>query len=320
MQTQSFFKLGDIEFNSKLIQAPLAGISCSAMRRLPWQFGGVAYTCTEMLSSHQLANKLDRSPRYFHIAADEGMVCFQISGDKADLLAKATAMAQEYGAKIIDLNVGCPKQKIRKKGYGSKLLSDSKKLSLLLAAICQEASCPITVKIRVDNKKDNYNSVVLDAINNSDVDAVIVHGRNWRDDYNTTVAYEEIRFFKDNSNKVVIANGDIFNSSDAQQLLHATKADALMIGRGAIGKPWIFQKIQQELAGAIFKPISMEQQITIFLQHINELAKLEDEHMACLQARRLVKHYFSDFGINPEQLRRLEQVNNLYEFTQLLRY
>jgi tRNA-dihydrouridine synthase B len=216
--------------------------------------------------------------------------------------------------------VGCPKQKIRKKGCGSKLLSDSRKLSQLLAIMRKEASCPITVKIRIDNKQDDYNAVVLDAINASDVDAVIVHGRNWRDDYNTAVAYDEIKFFKDNSNKVVIANGDIFNSADAQQILKATNADALMLGRGTIGRPWIFQKIKQELAGEIFKPSCMQQQIAIFFQHINDLAKLEDEYMACLQARRLVKHYFIDFGINPENLARLQQANTLQEFAQLLSY
>ena len=309
MQKKPAFKLGNIEFNSNLIQAPLAGISCSAMRRLPWKFGGIAYTCTEMLSAHQLAKELDRSPRYFHVDVDEGPVCFQLSGNKPDLLTAACEKAQEYGAAIIDFNVGCPKQKIRKKRQGSGLLAHSKDLQDILVAMRRASSCPVTVKIRVDNQQDNYNSAVLDAIVAADVDGLIVHGRNWRDDYETKVNHTEIKFFKDNCNIPVIANGDISSTADVKKALDITGADALMIARSAIGRPWIFHKIYSELVTAcIVEKPTIQEQSKLFLEHLEKLINIEGEYLACLQARRLAKHYFKNYGgLNSSQIERCYQ-------------
>ena len=318
MTISQAFKLGELEFASNLIQAPLAGISCWAMRRLAWQFGGLAYTCTEMLSSHQLAKELDRSPRYYQLAVDEGPVCFQLSGDKPDLLAQATVKAQEYGAAIIDFNVGCPKHKIRKKGYGSKLLAESKKLQSLLLAMRRETSCPLTVKIRVDNQHDDNNHMVLDAIAGSGVAGVIIHGRNWRDDYEVAIAYEEIKFFKDNLDITVIANGDVRDADSARELLSKTNADAVMIGRAAIGRPWIFKKISDGLFNNREFTISLQQQRELFLRHLQDLIQIEGEHLACLQARRLAKHYFIDFGFSTDEISLLQNFSTYIEFASFL--
>ena len=291
--------IGSLPFASPLIQAPLAGISCSAMRRLAWRFGGLAYACTEMLSAHQLAHELDKSPRYHHISSDEGPVCFQLGGNNPDWLAGAACKAQAYGAQLIDLNVGCPKPKIRNKGSGSALLGDPEHLKALILAIKKEASCPVTVKIRVDGDSgDKYNDSVLEVIHQTMPDAVIIHGRNWRDDYSCAVHTEQIASFVRHCPCPVIANGDVSDGKSALHLLQSTGAAGLMVGRAAIGKPWIFQKIQTEMQGDIYKRPALELQTALFIEHLQHLIALEDnEYLGCIQARRLAKHYFADYGL-----------------------
>ena len=316
LKTQQLFK--QIMQKSQLIQAPLAGISCSAMRDLSWQFGGLAYACSEMLSSHQLAYDLDRSPRYHHISCNEGPVCFQLAGQSDELLAKAAIKAQQYGAQLIDYNVGCPKPKIRKKGFGSILLSESKKLQRCLQALRSTTECPLTVKIRVDGQHDtDYNSSVLEACLAAEVDAIIVHGRNWQDDYTIAVSYQDIAFFKQNANVPIIANGDLFDGASIKSMLAQTKADYFMLGRSIIGKPWLFKKIELELLDEKPLIITADTQIKLFLQHVEGLAKLDGEHSACLQSRRLAKHYFTNH-LSRKTIQSLQLSTSLQEVHSIL--
>jgi tRNA-dihydrouridine synthase B len=296
--------IGSRHFDSAIIQSPLAGISCSAMRRLAWSFGGLAYACTEMLSAHQLAKKTDRSQRYHHISPDEGPVCFQLSGTNPDLMSQATVEAQNYGASIIDLNVGCPMPKIRSKGSGSALLSNPELLKQLIFAIKKEASCPVTVKIRTDGDSgDHYNPRVLDALLEAEPDALIVHGRHWTTEYESPLFYDDIRFFVDNIPFPVIANGNVFCGESAKILLEKTGADGVMIARAAIGRPWICKKVNDELHGKIFTKPTLEKQLDLFIAHLDKLIDLENkESLACIQARRLITHYLADYDIPLEKI------------------
>ena len=296
--------IGPLNFDSPLIQSPLAGISCSPMRRLAWRFGGLAYACTEMLSAHQLAKKLDRSPRYHHISPDEGPVCFQLSGTHPDWMAQATVEAQNYGASLIDLNVGCPMPKIRNKGSGSALLANPALLKQLILAIKKESSCPVTVKIRTDGDSgDNHNLPILDALLEAQPDALIVHGRHWTTEYESPVFYDDIRFFAENTPFPVIANGNVFCGESAKILLERTGAQGVMIARGAIGRPWIFKKVNAELHGNTFTKPTLEEQLLLFMEHLYKLIELENnEPLACIQGRRLIKHYLADYPISDEKI------------------
>lgn len=312
--------IGSIDFDSAIIQGPLAGISCSAMRRLAWPFGGLAYTCTEMLSAHQLAKHLDRSPRYYHIAADEGPVCFQLSGTKPELLEQATVAAQEYGARLVDLNVGCPKPKIRSKGGGSALLQEANQLKQLILAMKRAASCPVTVKIRTDGDSgDGFNPYVLEALQEARPDALIVHGRHWTTEYSTPLFFDDIRYFVDQCDFPVIANGDVIDGASAKNLINKTGAAGVMIARAAIGRPWICQKVARELAGQTFEIPTLQQQCDLFLTHLKRLIELENnEYLACIQARRLIKHYLKDYGISSEQLEPFMQSSSLNDYRSLI--
>ena len=141
-------QIGKKQFHSNLIQAPLAGVSCAPFRELVWKFGGVAYCCTEMLSVHHIVSGVDRSPRYNTRSPKEENLCWQLSGNKPDMLACASERAIAAGADVLDLNCGCPQPKIRKKGCGSKLLSDEKKLSELVKAMRGPCWLFLTLKNR----------------------------------------------------------------------------------------------------------------------------------------------------------------------------
>ncbi len=283
-------QIGDLIFDSPLIQGPLAGYTCSAMRRLPWQFGGLAYTCTEMLSADCLAKQTDRSPRYHHVAEDEGPVCFQLSSHIPDILAKASERACAYGATLLDLNVGCPQPKIRKKKQGSAHLRDTQNLARCLSAMVEHSDCPVTVKIRVDGgSTEHYNAAALEAAHTAGVDAIIVHGRHWQEYYERAADWQQIAWFVDNADIPVIGNGDLCDADSCQRFFAETNAAGAMIARAAMGKPWLFQHI---LRPEHHKPVSLNKRIQLLLQHITQLSQLENsERKALLQARSFVKYY-----------------------------
>lgn len=185
--------IGKKRFESNLIQAPLAGVSCAPFRELVWKFGGVAYCCTEMLSALHIANGTDRSPRYQARSPLEENLCWQLSGNNPEILARASEHAIASGADILDLNGGCPQPKIRKKGCGSKLLTDEKNLSALVKAMRCDDKIPVTVKMRIDAGRGEYCDVsIAKILEEAGADAIIVHGRNWTHDYDTACQLDAI--------------------------------------------------------------------------------------------------------------------------------
>ncbi len=303
MNTPTSLQIGHLHFDSPLIQGPLAGYTCSAMRRLPWRYGGLAYTVTEMLSAHQLAHDQDRSPRYTHVASDEGPVCFQLSGSNPDLLAKASEKAEKAGASLIDLNAGCPQPKIRKKGHGSALLTDSKQLAALLSAIKQHSSCPVTLKIRVDrDTADDYNHIVLDAAHQANLDALIVHGRHWKERYDSNACHDSIAWFVEQADVPVIGNGDLDSPESIDRFFKHTKAAGAMIARASLGQPWLFAAYHARQHNKHFT-VSDKERWQCFLDHVEALAKLEESEIPALnQARGFLKYYYPNLNDSERNL------------------
>ncbi|PIZ03504.1 MAG: nitrogen regulation protein [Gammaproteobacteria bacterium CG_4_10_14_0_8_um_filter_38_16] len=295
--TNSFIKpllIGKKTFASNLIQAPLAGISCAPFRELVWQFGGVAYCCTEMLSAHSIANENDRGPRFQTRSPIEKNLCWQLSGNKPGILARASAHAIQHHADILDLNCGCPQPKIRKKGCGSKLLSDEKKLSELIKAMRQDDHTPVTLKMRIDaNHGEFCDRSVAKMLENTGVDAIIVHGRHWTHDYNVPCQLDAIAAIVDAVSIPVIGNGDISDAEKIKTVFTQTHCAGFMIGRASVGQPWIYQKITDEINGASFSTPTSQHIGELFLQHARGLVQLEGEKAAILQCRRFGKYYAS---------------------------
>jgi tRNA-dihydrouridine synthase B len=284
--------IGNLQFPTNLIQGPLAGYSSAPFRQLVHQFGGVAYATTEMISAYALAHASDQPKRYTYRADDEGLLCYQISGNKADDLARAVEKVVALGADLVDLNCGCPQRKIRKKGHGSKLLSDPETLYHLLVAMRSVASLPMSVKIRVDGDSgERFNHEVVDAIQSSGMDFMIVHGRHWQERYDMPVRFDEIAQIVSLADIPVIANGDVDDLASLQSLLTETQADGVMISKGSIGRPWLFAQLQSEFKGELFSIPDALAERQIFLKHVQGLAELDGEHRALLQARGLVEYY-----------------------------
>ena len=287
------FHIGSLKLSNRLIQAPLAGISCAPFRELFSLYTQPAYAVTEMISAHSMFHHETLKKRYLMRSPKEGPWCIQLSGNSPKLMAEATKIAASYQPDLIDLNCGCPKPKIRSKGCGSALMDSPKVLHDVVTAMRQATTLPLTVKIRVGGQTADkaYLEAAL-VIEACGADAIIVHGRHHSEDYGVAVNYQHIRNIVERVNIPVIANGDVSDRASMQRCFHESGAAAIMLGRGSLGRPWLFH----ELLGHDYVPSSSEV-LDIFQYHINQLAKLEaSETIALLQARRLLKWYFPSFN------------------------
>lgn len=308
-----------LEFDRKLIQAPLAGYSCAPFRKLARQWGKPDYCCTEMLSAKHIFNGSQQKKRYMYKDPDEGKLCIQLAGNQVDELVFAANEVVSWGADLIDLNCGCPQPKIRKKRYGSHLLADSKKLYEIVKALKQNIALPILVKIRVDNNsKDNYNQDIAKAIEDAGADCITVHGRHWKEDYSTPVSYKDIAEIKKSVSIPVIGNGDIVDTPSAKKMFDETGCDAIMIARASLGQPWLFEKIYQELQGKVFKEPTLKTVGEMLLQHVRGLIEIDTEVPAILQSRKLAKYYQRDLFYDALFTRSVNTVQTYGEFEKLI--
>ncbi|OGT39823.1 MAG: hypothetical protein A3E81_01475 [Gammaproteobacteria bacterium RIFCSPHIGHO2_12_FULL_36_30] len=303
--------IGKKTFASNLIQAPLAGVSCAPFRELVWQFGGIAYCCTEMLSALHIANGIDRSPRYQARSSIEKNLCWQLSSNKPDILARASEYAIKNNANILDLNCGCPQPKIRKKGCGSQLLSDEKKLSQLINAMKQDNVTPITVKMRIDAGHGEFCEIaVAKMLEEAGANAIIIHGRHWTHDYDIACQLDAIAKVVASVKIPVIGNGDINNATSLNNFFEKTNCAGFMIGRASVGQPWLFQQITSALSGKTFQPPASSEIGKLFLQHINGLIAFDGERNAIFQSRKFGKYYARNLKNKNEFLSKLYEIHS----------
>lgn len=298
---------GAFELPHRLIQGPLAGISCAPFRELFSRFTPPAYAVSEMLSAHDVVNKQEDSGRLLFRSYNEGNLCYQISGTHPDIMALAATKLVKLGANLIDINCGCPKPKIRKKGAGSALLENRDLLIGIIRKVRQSIMVPLTVKIRIQG--DERDIELAKSIENEGVDALIVHGRRWSDDYTQPCHVQQIANIKRALSIPVVANGDIFDVDSLLAIHELTNCDAFMLSRAGTGKPWLYQKL---LSGADCNSFEIQQQIHLFIEHIRGIAVLENEHQALLQSRKLVKYYFRQY-ISESFLERFYRISNMDE-------
>lgn len=306
---------GPLRFESNLIQAPLAGISCAPFRSLVWEFGGAAYCCTEMLSAHDIATGVLREPRFLIRYPQEKFLCWQLSGNNPEHLSIASDYAISQGANILDLNCGCPQPKIRKKGCGSRLLNDEKKLGALVKAMQRDKKIPVTVKMRIDAGQKEFCDVTLaKMLEGVGVDAITVHGRHWTHDYDIPCEMDAIAKIADTVKIPVIGNGDIDNIQQLRKFLLNTQCAGFMIGRAGVGQPWIFH----QLSNPSFTAPSSKIIGGLFLKHISGLIDLEGEYQAILQSRRLGKYYARQLKNNTEFLNKIYEICSFSELSDLI--
>jgi len=285
----------NINFKSGIIQGPLAGYTNSAFRRLIWSYSSPAFCYTEMLPSKQICLENGLINRYTHKHKSERYLCYQLSGNDPNCLYDAVCLVSSMGADLIDLNLGCPKPKIRKKGHGSALLAYPDLLYKCLLSMRQATKKPLIAKIRIDGKSnEKYNQDVISAIVSAQADAVVIHGRNWQDDYNQKCHWDQVGEITNNITIPVIINGDLIDKDNIAKALAITKTNHIMISRGTMGQPDLINNIMQK------KPIiaNNKQRIKWLIQHLTWLLEIENKHLVTLQARSISKYYLKHIDEN----------------------
>jgi nifR3 family TIM-barrel protein len=255
-------------------------------------------SATDILHKHSMAS------RYLYRAPEERLLAYQISGSQPHIMAQAARYVQDHGADVVDINCGCPKPKIRKKGAGSALLENPDHLVKIISTVRSAITIPLTVKIRIQGNEQDL--ILAKKISQAGADALIVHGRRWIDDYKVASDLEQIALIKQNCRIPIIANGDISDAKSLSQAMELSGCDAYMISRAGSGRPWLYEELltQQKVE------VPLEQQISLFMKHLEGLAVLEDEYKAVLQSKSLVRYYFGTF-FDKTVLRRFYQLDSL---------
>ncbi len=298
------FYLGKVRLANRLIQGPLAGYSAAPFRRLFAHYKAPAYSVSEMLSATDVVHKHSPIGRYLYRSPDEKLLAYQLSGTDPVMMARAATQLAALGADIIDINCGCPKTKIRKKGAGSALLTNPDVLVSLVKAVRAQVHCPLTVKIRILAQRDTVE--LAKKIADAGADGLIVHARRWTDDYAVPCDFSVVRAVKNALTIPIIANGDIADFESLVRVYEQTRADAFMISRSGTGKPWLYEQLltQQQ------HQVSWVDTLKIFHQHLQGLAALETEHQAVLQSRSLLPYYFKEI-ITEDFCRQIYQLKNI---------
>lgn len=313
--------IGGVPLKSHAVLAPMAGVSDRAYRELCVRFGA-AYCVSEMVSSKALSFNSKKSEELMEISDLERPCGIQIFGDDPKCMADAAKHALENKPDIIDINMGCPAPKISSNGSGSALMKNPRLCGEIVKAVTAVTDIPVTVKIRKGWDDDSVNAVEVAKIcESAGAAAITVHGRTRQQYYKPPVDYDIIKAVRESVSVPVIANGDIDSAERAKEVMDITGCDLVMIGRATLGNPWIFSQINAYLENPNVKihTPDFEERLGVMIEHISKMVKYKGEHMAMLQARKLVVGYFK--GIKGaaalrNEAGKIKTLDDLYELRQ----
>jgi tRNA-dihydrouridine synthase B len=293
-------KIGSYSLTSNVMLAPMAGITDQPFRQLCCQMGA-GLAVSEMMSSNPKVWHTEKSIRRSIHSEGAGIRSVQIAGSDPQELAFAAKVNVENGAQIIDINMGCPAKKVNKKLAGSALLKEPKLVEEIVRSVVDAVNVPVTLKIRTGWCENTRNGIEIAKIaEHNGIQSLVVHGRTRNDFYKGDAEYETIKAIKQAVNIPVVANGDITSAVKAAQVLNFTGADAVMVGRGAQGKPWIFREINHFLkTGEHLSTPSLEEICPIVIGHVKELHNFYGDFMGVRFARKHVSWYM--LAYDPEK-------------------
>lgn len=289
-------KIGTLKLKSNLILAPMAGISDFSFRMLNRKFG-CEFAFVEMINCRSVSYKSKHTQRMLYSNKHDRPLGVQLLGCEVKFVQKAMEVINKYEFDILDFNAACPVRKVVRRGEGSGLLKDLKKLNEILKLIVKNAKVPVTVKIRSGWDKDCINAKeVASLCQDAGVCGLFIHGRTRAQGYSGTVDYHTIREVKKALEIPVIASGDIFSPQLAKKMFDETGCDAINIARGALGNPWIFKEITEFLkSGKIMERPAHEQAAKVMLEHLDRCIDFHGEGNGVIIFRKFFSWYTKGF-------------------------
>ncbi len=287
-------KIGTTELSSPVLLAPMAGVTDRAYRELCSSYGA-GLCISEMVSSKALSFKSRKSEELMDISNLERPCGIQIFGDDPECMAQAAEHAMKQNPDTIDINMGCPAPKINSSGSGATLMKNPRLCGEIVKEVIKISNVPVTVKIRKGWDDQSVNAVEVAKIcEDAGASAITVHGRTRMQYYKPSVDYDIIRAVRQAVSIPVVANGDIDSPQKAKQVMDYTGCDLIMVGRASLGNPWIFEQINSFLKNPDLPIISptLDEKLDVMVEHIKKMVEYKGEHMALLQARKLVAGYF----------------------------
>ncbi len=292
-----------------VVAAPMAGISDRPARLIAREYGcGLVYT--EMISAKALTYQNKKTYLLMNMEGEQQPVNMQIFGSEPDVMAEGARIMQEYGAQMIDINMGCPVPKVVNNGEGSSLMRNLELAVQIVEAMVKAVTVPVTVKIRKGWDDDHVNAVeYAKQMEAAGVSAIAVHGRTRMQYYSGKADWDIIGRVKAAVSVPVIGNGDIFAPEDGKAMLEQTGCDGIMLGRGALGRPWLYRQMVDYLrTGNYDLEPELEQRKAVILHHAQLICAEKGEYVAMKELRKHIAWYYKGL---PHAARMRDQINTV---------
>ncbi|MFG0253131.1 MAG: tRNA dihydrouridine synthase DusB [Phycisphaerales bacterium JB038] len=291
-------QIGDLQLATPLLLAPIAGHCDLPFRLVCRRLGGVGLACTDLLSPAGLVRSGERPYDLARTTEEDQPLSMQLYGSDSALMAEGARWVADHGARLVDINMGCPVDKVTKKDGGAKLLCKTDKAKRIVEAVLAAVDLPVTVKVRLGWDAEHQNAPELArTFEQLGAAAITVHGRTARQRFKGVVDLDGIREVVQAVGRIpVIGNGDVKCGDDARQMLSRTGCAGVMIGRAALSKPWIFREVDAALRGETVAEFTVRRKLEIIREHVEEMRRYRGDRRTLPMIRQRIAGYGTSLG------------------------